>query len=109
MTPPATLGKAALASTRSMKRSTPRYHAEGREDHEDADEDPGRKIDFNKATSKELMKCPKVGKILAQRILASRKVEKFTSWAEVRRLPQIGPTITASLHKMFYMPGGQDD
>lgn len=50
------------------------------------------------------MKCRKACKILARKILALREAEKLTPWAGVRRLPQIGPTIIASLQQLFYMP-----
>ena len=64
---------------------------------------------MNIATIWQLKSCPKVGDILAHRIVASRQVEKFTSWSEVRRLPSIGKVITNHLQKKFFLPEDDED
>ena len=67
------------------------------------------KIDLNIATIWQLKSCPKVGNILAHRIVASRQAEKFTSWSEVRRLPSIGKGITNHLQKKFFLLEDDED
>ena len=64
---------------------------------------------MNIATIWQLKSCPKVGDILAHRIVASRQVEKFTSWSEVRRLSSVGKGITNHLQKKFFLPEDDED
>ena len=77
-------------------------------DQEEAGEAPEAedkaKINLNIASIWQIKSCPKIGNVLANRIVESRKTEKFTTWAEVRRLSQIGKAITNSLQQKFYLP-----
>lgn len=50
-----------------------------------------RKLDINRATAEELDRLPRIGPVLAERIIAARKEQPFVSVDDLQRVPGIGP------------------
>ena len=65
-------------------------------------------MDLNEASLNQLMRISGIGRILSRRIVHERQERRFTTWAEVGKVVQIGEKRLENLRKAFVLAADPD-